>query len=459
MRKLLVGLLVIAAVSVSAVAANAVQIGVGKGTIINLSRPAAHVFIANPDIADIDVRSPNYIYVYGLKAGETSLHALDANSRPILETDVVVNQNFTNLDKIIKEVIPTSSVHFASSANGLVLLGTVDTPEDAQKVLSIAGASSSPDTKIVNMLKVRGSDQVMLRVRIAEVSRTELKNFGINLADILNNGSFSFGLLTGRPFFDTTQTGGISLAGGNSNAIEVGGRVGSSNLTGVIDALATEGLVKVLAEPNMTAKSGEAASFLAGGEFPIPIPQQNGVTSIEYKEYGVRLDFTPTVISDDKISLKVAPEVSDLAPSAVTIQNNNIPTLSTRKASTTVELGSGESFSIAGLIRNDVTNNVNKFPWLGDVPILGTLFRSNNFQNNQTELVIIITPYIVHGVKESDKLLTPTDGYEPPNDFERILLGKDTGTKAAAGRTATGTSEGVVAKYRLHGDNGYMLEE
>ncbi len=436
-------------------AANALEIGVGKGQIIKLSRPAAHVFIANPDIADIDVRSPNYIYVYGLKTGETSLHALDSNSNPILQTDIIVSANLASLGKILKEVLPDSSIHFSSVDAGLIMQGEVNTPEDAEKALSIVTATAGPATKLVNMLKIRGSDQVMLRVRVAEVSRNQLKNFGINLADILNNGTFGFGLLTGRAVDGVFA--GIAQ-NSSSNLLKITGTQGDNRLTGVLDILETQGLVKVLAEPNLTAKSGESASFLAGGEFPIPIPQQNGVTTIEYKQFGVQLDFTPIVLSNNKISLKVAPNVSSLAPSTVTIANNNIPTLSIRKASTTVELGSGESFSIAGLMRNDVTNDISKFPWLGDVPILGALFRSNNFKNNETELVIIITPYIVHGVRESDKLMTPTDGYEAPSDFQRVLMGKMSVTRNA-GRDETGPVEGTIARYKLHGDPGYVLQE
>ena len=443
-------LLIIAFVS----SANALEIGVGKGQIINLSRPAAHVFVANPDVADIDVRSPNYIYIYGLKTGETSLHALDANSNQIIEVNIVVTQNLSTITKVIKEVVPSSKVKFTSAGASLVMQGEVDTPEDAQKVLSIVTASLDTTNRLVNMLKVRGSDQVMLKVRVAEVSRSTMKNLGVNLQNVFNSGSLAVRLLTGRVFTDPAT--GLFIPNGDS--LSATGRTGDFDLTGVIDALETQGLVKTLAEPNMTAKSGESATFLAGGEYPIPVPQQNGVTTIEYKEYGVSLNFTPTVLSNNKINLKVNPEVSSLTASSVTIQNNAIPTLITRRTSTTVELGSGESFAIAGLLSNDSNNNVNKFPWLGDIPILGALFKSTDFQSDESELVIIVTPYIVHGARESDKLLTPTDGMEESNDFQRFLLGKSYEEKAP-GRAASGPNEGTMAKYKLNGDAGYMLEE
>jgi len=212
-------------------------------------------------------------------------------------------------------------------------------------------------------------------------------------------------------------------------------------------------MVKTLAEPNLTAKSGTSASFLAGGEFPIPVPSDDGTVTIEYKEFGVKLNFTPVVLSDKRISLYVAPEVSTITASTTQIQNNDIPTLSTRKATTTVELGSGESFAIAGLLQNEVSNSVNKFPWLGDLPILGSLFRSQSFNNDETELVIIVTPYIVSPVSDPKALLTPTEGLEIPSDFERILLGKMAKVKPAGRGNMV---EGDIAKYKLNGNVGFV---
>lgn len=432
--------------------ANALDIEIRKGKVINLSRPAAHVFIADPSVADIDVRSQNYIYVYGVAVGETTIHALDENNKTILSTSISVTPNFGNFKKTAKSLIPDSTLSLEAAGSNIILKGTVNTPEDAANAVNLAGGYLGEGQNLLNMMKVRGSDQVMLRVKISEVSRSAVKNFGINLSTMLS-GDIGFGLVSGRNFLDTT---GALVTDGN--AIRLTDNTGGFTLDGVIDALETEGLVKTLAEPNLTAKSGESASFTAGGEFPVPVPQEDGVITIEYRDFGVSLDFTPTVLSDDRISLQVAPEVSSLVASAVTIQNNVIPTLSIRNASTTVELGSGESFAIAGLIQNDVSNNINKFPWLGDLPILGSLFRSNTFQRDETELVIIVTPYVVKGVKGSDSLLTPTEGYEVPNDFERILLGKLYNRKEKSGRPE-GSYEGKIATRRLHGNPGYILED
>ncbi len=433
---------------VFSVQANALNLEVNKGQILHLPRPAVNIFIADPQIADIDVRSPNYVYVYGVGVGETTLHALDAEQNSILSITISVSHSTGELSNLLREILPDSKVTFKSINGGLLIRGTVDTPEQADIAVELARATVGSGGQIINMLKVNGSDQVMLRVRVAEVAREEIKNFGINLGAILTKGDFAFGLFTGRPL---AGAAGTLINDGN---ISIAGRPGRVDASAVIDALETEGLVKVLAEPNLTAKSGQTASFLAGGEYPIPVPQEDGVIAIEYREFGVRLAFTPTVLSGDRISLSVAPEVSTLGPSAVTLNEIEVPTLLTRRASTTVELGSGESFAIAGLVRNDTSSNISKFPWLGDIPVLGTLFRSNSFQINETELVIIATPYIVRGVKESEKLLTPADGYEAPNDFERILLGRHHSSRPAG----TGAHDDMIAAFKLNGDVGFVLE-
>jgi pilus assembly protein CpaC len=296
----------------------------------------------------------------------------------------------------------------------------------------------------------------MLRVRVAEVSRSEVQNFGINLSSIFTRGSFTFGMFTGRNFLGA----GGALIDTTNDSIRLGGNSGRFVVDSVIDALETEGLLKTLAEPNLTAKSGTAASFLAGGEFPIPVPQEGGAIGIEYREYGVSLEFTPTVLSNDKISLQVAPEVSTLVDSTVDIAAVNVPGLATRRASTTVELGSGESFAIAGLLQNNSSNNVNKFPWLGDLPVLGALFRSNEFQNDETELVIIVTPYIVSGVEEPNELALPTEGLDYGNDFERIFLGELYKSSQSAGRDENvDYIDGSLALNQLFGNPGFILEE
>lgn len=436
--------------------AEALEIEVKKGRIINLSRPAAHVFIADPTIADIDVRSQNYIYVYGITTGETTLHALDADNRTIISDTITVTPNLGNFEKSIRRLVPQArNLSLESVGNGVIIKGEVDNPRDAENIVNLASNILQDGQSLVNMLEVKGSDQVMLRVRVAEVARSEIKNFGISMQNLFTKGTLSFGLFTGRDFLNAANVLGLS----DGNTVRFQAQPGDFSIDGVIDALENEGLVKTLAEPTLTAKSGESASFLAGGEFPIPVPQEGGAVTIEYREFGVSLDFTPTVLSNDKISLQVSPEVSSLTASSVTLNSITVPGLSTRSVSTTVELGSGQSFSIAGLIRNDVSNSIDKFPWLGDMPVLGTLFRSNNFRRDETELVIIVTPYLVRGVDNPDDLLTPTEGYEIPNDFERVFLGKLYNTSERAGRRNNELSEGAIAVRKLNGRPGYILED
>lgn len=433
--------------------ANALVVDLNKGRLITLPTPAAHVYIADPAVADVDVRSSTQIYIYGVGAGETTIHAVDSNNREIFSDVVNVKLASGNLQKIIKATLPSSNVVFTPAGDSLILGGSVNSPQDAEFVQQIA-TSMTGNKKIINMMKISGSDQVMLRVRIAEVNRTALKNFGINLSSLFTRGSFVFQVLNGRDIVAPLTGAAAATFPNTDNNIRLGGTAGRFNITGVIDALETDGMVKTLAEPNLTAKSGSPASFLAGGEFPIPVPGENGTTTIEYKEFGVKLNFTPVVLSEKRISLYVAPEVSSITASTTQIQNNNIPTLSTRKASTTVELGSGESFAIAGLLQNEVSNSIDKFPWLGDVPVLGTLFRSHSFNNDETELVIIVTPYVVSPVGDPKKLLTPTEGLEIPSDFERILLGKMAKVKPAGRENVV---EGDITKYKLNGNVGFVV--
>lgn len=409
-----------------------IRVEVNKGKPVHLSAPAASVAIANPAIADVQVVSPKLLFVNGIGAGETSLMAVDANDQIILQSTVSVSHNLSRFDQAVRDMDPASTVTATTADNAIILKGKVDSPVTAERMQRLAsGFLQGESQRVINMLDTSGSDQVMLKVRIVELARSELKRFGINWESVLTTGNFIFGLGQGRDFIGNTQD-----AGGNTNSFDrntdgdnslfLGNRTGNRNINAVIDALENDGLVSVLAEPNLTTRSGMEASFLAGGEIPIPVPGQDGTVTIEYREFGVSLQFTPIVLSKDKISLTVLPEVSALSEAnAITGGDfGTIPSLTTRRASTTVDLGSGQTFAVAGLLRNDQSNQVSKFPFLGDVPVLGTLFRSSEFQNNQTELVILVTPYIVKPVDDPDAYATPLDGYKPASDFERILLGR-----------------------------------
>jgi pilus assembly protein CpaC len=329
----------------------------------------------------------------------------------------------------------------------------------AENVRALAARLAGKDN-IINRMAVRGPNQVNLRVRIAEVQRSVLKQIGVNWDALVSAGSFSFGLATGNPAIGA-GLGGFgtrnfpALGTGNVDSIVGGLRTNRLNINSVIDALENEGLVTVLAEPNLTAVSGETASFLAGGEFPIPIAQQNNTITVQFKKFGVSLAFTPTLLNDGQISLKVRPEVSQLSTNGeVRFSGFAIPAITTRRAETTVELGSGQSFAIAGLLQNDINHSVRRLPGLGDLPILGALFRSDAFQRNESELVIIVTPYVVRPTSET-AMSTPTDGLTMPSDVERLKTAPLYVNKPVAEAPAVRGTEGR----RLVGPAGFNLEQ
>lgn len=404
------------------------SVEINKGTPVRLPAPAASVAVADPAIADVQVISPRMLYINGRGIGETSLIAVDGSDNIIYETTIDVTHNLSRLHRATQEVSPNNDVVATSTDNAIILKGKVDSPVAAEKIQRLASSFLRGDGQsVINMLDTSATDQVMLKVRIVEVARNELKRFGINWESILNPGNFVFGIGQGRDFLDATGSFTRSSAGDNS--FFIGHRTGSHSINAAIDALESDGLVSVLAEPNLTTRSGQTASFLAGGEVPIPVVQASTgtqpVASIEYRQFGVSLQFTPIVMSPEKISLTVLPEVSAISETNSVDQNGfNVPSFTTRRASTTVDLGTGQTFAIAGLLRSDQGNNIDKFPILGDVPVIGALFRSSEYQNNQTELVILVTPYIVQPVNDPKKFATPLDGYKPANDGERILLGK-----------------------------------
>jgi pilus assembly protein CpaC len=275
---------------------------------------------------------------------------------------------------------------------------------------------------------VNAPNQVNIRVRIAEMSRETVKQFGFNWQAAFGIGNFVLGIATGHSFLDAAGTF-ISRAPGQLTSDTVnngafGFHAGRTDVNALLDALENHGLINVLAEPNLSAVSGEPASFLAGGEFPIPVPQGNGTISIEFKKFGVSLSFVATLTDGNRINLHVLPEVSQLSTTgAIQVSNITIPALTTRRAETTIELSSGQSFAIAGLLQNNITQNLDKFPWLGDVPVLGSLFRSTAFQHDESELVVIVTPYVVRPTDTANRLLAPSDGYAPPSDGRQVLNG------------------------------------
>lgn len=405
-----------------------VNIEVSKGTLVRFDKAVNNVFIADPTIADIQIKSPTLAYVYGKRQGQTTLYAITEDDEVIFDGEISVSHNLGNFEAAIKATMPDTRIHVEAYEGILILSGFVKNPEQAEEARKMAAEFIGEDSTIINKLNIATPLQVNLRVRIAEVSRETMKQLGFNWESILSTtGGTLLGISQGSNFFSTIPnpvdpgqlvrnyaTDGNSLFGGIP--------FGNLDINFLIDAMEEEGVISVLAEPNLTTLSGEQASFLAGGEYPVPVFQRDSI-AIQYKEFGVALNFTPYVLDSGRINIHLAPEVSQLTSAgAITVQGFNIPALSTRRVETTVELGSGQSFAIAGLIQNSGTHDLTKFPWLADIPVLGALFRSSQFRRQETELVIIVTPYIVEP-NNSDEMRLPTDNFRYPNDKERYLDG------------------------------------
>jgi len=402
----------------------------GTGNLVRLSEPMSDVFVANDSIADVQVRSPTQLYIFGKGKGETTVYATAKSGRVVYAANVRVGNNISSVGEMLHLAMPDSNIQAMPMNNLVLLTGTVAGPDDVAEAQRLVQAYVGEGTQVVSRIKSATPLQVTLKVRIAEVNRTALKQIGVNLLGSSSNG-FSF--LQGDgiylpPVGSTTDTANRDDTGSIIRGL-IGSTIGLKksllglDLTARLNLAETDNLATTLAEPNLTALSGETASFLAGGEFPIPVPQAQGAITIEYKQYGVGLAFTPYVLADGRISMRVRPEVSELSnEGSIKINDFTVPALTTRRAETTVELGSGQSFMIAGLLRNTAANDVNKAPFLGDLPILGALFRSTGFKRQQTELVIIVTPYLVRPV--SGQLALPTDGYRAPDEAQRNLLGQ-----------------------------------
>ncbi len=423
-----------------------ISLNTGKGMAVRLPRAAKNVFVADPKVANVNPVSTRLVYVYGAGDGETTLYAVDNADKVIYSATVRVGNNISQLGQMLKLALPNSNVD-VKTLNGMVFLsGFVGSPKDVEEAGRLTQQLVGDKQVVVNRLITQTPVQVMLQVKIAEVSRDTLKQIGVNWNITDPSSGFKLGLLGTRDFLQPAEftqifdkitglpTGQffqnkaakflLSSFGGYSMPFSAGKILGA-NVEGAIDALDREGLLSILAEPSLTALSGEKASFLAGGEFPVPIPDDKGNISVSFKKYGVGLDFIPVVHSSNRISLKLKTEVSQLTEAGgVKLTNITIPALQTRNAETVVEMGSGESFAIAGLLQNTMNTDDTKLPGLGNLPVIGALFKSNKFRRQETELVIIVTPYLVRPM-QSDQVRLPTDGIRASNDLSRYLLAKN----------------------------------
>lgn len=406
------------------------DITLGKSLVVESPVPITRVSVANPAVADTVVLSPRQIYLTGTGVGVTNLTLWQSESEVYKIYSINVHPDVSELKEQVYQLFPEETgIRISTSREHVTMSGTVSSAPRLSQVLSVAEAYSPG--KVINLLQVGGVQQVMLEVRVAEMSRDLIRRLGINIGYIAGGGDT----------WATTTLSGISGLGGLFSAGSIGKAVpfgygptvanavlrfttGGDDWTVFFDALKENGLAKILAEPTLVALSGQEASFLAGGEFPVPTPQSLGTVTISYKKFGVGLGFTPTVLGGNVISMRVAPEVSELDyQNAVVLNGFVVPALTTRRASTVVELRDGQSFAIAGLIKSTVREGLSKYPVLGDLPVLGTLFRSSSFQRNETELIILVTPHLVKPLDAAEQAM-PTDDFIEPNDLDFYGFGK-----------------------------------
>jgi len=440
-----------------------IVLSIGKGELVTVPGTMADVFVANEEVADVQIKSQRQLYVFGKSGGETTIYASNERGDVIFSANIRVGSNIGSISQMLTMAMPDAKVSVSTMGTDTVLLtGTVGAPEDAAEAERLVQAFLGDKANVISRLRTATPLQVNLQVKIAEVNRSLLRSIGGNLQTFDTTGGFRFGVGTGArptvsgeyglggpfatgnnilnptitvpvfganglPVFNSDGTPvtqeilGTAVNSNNGTTLAGLGRLFGMDMLGALDLSERLGLVSTITEPNLTALSGETATFLAGGEFPVPISQGLGQVSIEFRQFGVSLAYTPTVLSNGRISMRVRPEVSELsAQGSVTLNGFQVPALTTRRTETTVELGSGQSFMIAGLMSANSQNTLDKAPGVGDVPILGNLFRSRQFRKGETELVIIVTPYLVKPVDAKDIKL-PTDGFHSANEFQQLL--------------------------------------
>ncbi len=393
-----------------------VALTVSEGRLLRLNQNVTNVLVGDNSIADVQVVTPRELYIYGRKPGQTTLSATGSDSGIAAQLTLAVRRSGAAAQAALPQ---GSAVAIGFEGNRLVVRGPVADLGQALETQSTAQAFNAGKLPPLDRTQLAGAQQVTLRVRIAEVSRTTFNQLGLNLNILANPGGAVVSLVTGSflgqsagSTLTTSLTGGSSTANfGQAGLGVTGARVSATSL---LNALQSEGLLTVLAEPNLTTLSGETANFHAGGEVPIPVPQSFGVTTIQYKSFGVALAFTPTILPGDRIAMRVHPSVSEISSAnAVTISGVSVPSFVERDAEANVEMASGQTLAIAGLYQRNEQNNINKFPFLGDVPVLGALFRSTAYQRDETELVILVTPYLTQPVSNPNAFPLPTD--QPPS--------------------------------------------
>jgi len=433
--------------------ATTLRVPMNRAVVVESEALFAELSVANPQIADIATLSERTIYVLGRAPGRTTMTLLGADGSLIANVEVQVVPDLAEFRERLREILPNEPVEVRSANDGIVLSGTVSSGQTLDRALELAQRYAPG--RVSNLMVVGGTQQVMLRVRFAEMSRTVRRELGMSLGiagEAFGNGN-GFSLGTGGNNTSGPGTFGIgstipSNTAGREGALGLSFGGNSLQVSVLLEALEQNRLVRTLAEPNLSALSGATASFNAGGEFAVPVQTEDG-TAIEFRPFGINLNFTPTVVSDEVINLELRAEVSAIDSQVPTV--NGIPGLRTRTASTTVEMRDGESFAIAGLLQDDFRDSIGQVPWLGEIPVLGALFRSANYQREQSELVIIITAHLVSPTR-GEALALPTDRIRIPTENELFLLGQ------TSGRPAAGSAAGDVAQQDFSGSYGYVME-
>jgi pilus assembly protein CpaC len=405
-------------------------IGVGKSVILDLPRDVKDVLVADPKIANAVIRSAQRAYIIGAAVGQTNVVFFDAEGRQISSYDIAVKRDLNGVRTALKQMLPSSGIQAEGIGDSVMLTGSVSSPIEAQQAGDLAARLVGGADKVLNSIVVRGRDQVMLKVTVAEVQRSIIKQLGVDLSASMNYGTAVVNFNNSNPFTAT----GAPLVSGNSTTASALTKAGLPSVTATLRAMESAGVVRTLAEPNLTAISGESATFIVGGEFPFP----TGVTcqttaagatgqcapSIAFKKFGISLNFTPVVLTEGRISLRVMTEVSEVSSdNSITISGITVPSVTTRRAETTLEIPSGGSMAMAGLIQEETKQAVNGMPGIDQVPVLGQLFRSQDFMKNQTELMVLVTPYVVRAVAQKE-LSRPDDGFAPASDIQSSLLGQ-----------------------------------
>jgi pilus assembly protein CpaC len=422
-------------------------LGVSKSVVIDLPREAKDMLVADPKIANAVIRSPQRAYVIGTAVGQTNVVFFDAAGQPIAAYDIAVKRDLNGIRAAMTQTLPNAGIRVEGLGDSVILSGSVSSPVEAQQAGEIAARLVGGADKVVNGIMVRGRDQVMLKVTVAEVQRDVLKQLGVDLSASMNYGTAVVNFNNTNPFTAL----GHPLVGGNEASVSFAPIKGVPSVTATVRAMESAGVVRTLAEPNLTAISGESASFVAGGEFPVPAGYACDpvthvcTTQISYKKFGISLNFTPVVLSEGRISLRVMTEVSELSPensitlsqavTSSTVNSVTVPSIKTRRAETTLEIPSGGSMALAGLIQEQTKQAINGLPGLSQLPVLGTLFRSRDYVNRETELMVLVTPYVVRAVAQKD-LARPDDGFADAPDIQSALLGNINRIYGVPGRSS-----------------------